>query len=82
EDLQTVLESTPDHVRGNYNLGVVYMQGRHDYDLAETYFAKVIELSGEEENYATIKTSAQSFLNQIELERNNLSDPSADGVVL
>ncbi|NTU89240.1 MAG: hypothetical protein HGA54_04935, partial [Actinobacteria bacterium] len=46
EDLQTVLESTPDHVRGNYNLGVVYMQGRHDYDLAETYFAKVIELSG------------------------------------
>ncbi len=40
-----MLESNPNHVNGNFNLGIFYWQGRRDLDAARDQMSKVIDLT-------------------------------------
>ena len=40
-----VLKTDPNHVQANFNLGLMYWQGRRDYKAAAAQFAKVITLT-------------------------------------
>jgi cytochrome c-type biogenesis protein CcmH/NrfG/rRNA-processing protein FCF1 len=44
QEIGRVLESEPNHVNGNYNLGVILLNGRRDLEGAKEQFTKVIEL--------------------------------------
>lgn len=76
------LEESPNDVEGNYYLAIVYMQGRRDLDNAEQLFNKVVELTKESPDLDAYRQSAQGFLKQIAAERERLSNPATDGVVL
>lgn len=80
--LVEALSQVPDDVRGNYYLGVVYMQGRQDLDKAEQQFTRVVELSQGDASHTEILTNAQLALKQIAVERDKLSNPTSDGVIL
>lgn len=45
QQVSRVLESEPDHIRANYNLGIFYWKGRDDLRAAVAQFRKVAELT-------------------------------------
>lgn len=47
QEVGRVLESDPEHLQANYNLGIFYWRGRQDYAGAASQFRHVIELSAE-----------------------------------
>ncbi len=47
-----VLRSNPNHLQANFNLGIFYWQGRHDYPAAEAQFQKVIDLTRNDSSQA------------------------------
>lgn len=58
------------------------MQGRQDLDKAEQQFTRVVELSQGDASHTEILTNAQLALKQIAVERDKLSNPTSDGVIL
>jgi len=47
-----VLRSNPNHLQANFNLGIFYWQGRHDYSAAQAQFQKVIDLTRNDSSQA------------------------------
>lgn len=45
QETARVLESEPDHIQANFNLGIFYWRGRQDYVAAALQFVKVEELT-------------------------------------
>lgn len=77
--LRTALSDNPDSINANYTMGLIAMQGKHDYDLAASCFQKTIDLCGDDASNETIKQSATSYLQQIKTESENLSNPESGG---
>jgi len=77
--LETALSEDPESINANYTMGIVAMQGNHDYDAAGTYFQKAVDLCGDDEANAAIRDSANSYLQQIQTESANLTNPESGG---
>jgi rRNA-processing protein FCF1 len=60
-----VLQSNPDHVQANYNLGIFLWQGRRDYKQAAAQFSKVIELTKDDPAQHSVREGAQALLQQV-----------------
>lgn len=80
--LQEVLDADNDNVEANYMMGLVAMQGTHDKDIATQCFQHVVELTMDDEAYADMRSSAQSYLDQLATEQETLDNPSSGGVAL
>jgi cytochrome c-type biogenesis protein CcmH/NrfG len=66
QEVARVLESDPNHVNANFNLGIFYLQGRHDLEAAADQMRKVIKLAQNDPNQHAAYSSAQVLLKQIE----------------
>ena len=65
ETLQ-VLKTNPDHVQANFNLGLMYWQGRRNYQAATDQFVKVIQLTNDGDlNAQGVNAIARQNLNAI-----------------
>lgn len=45
QEATTVLDSQPDHIQANFNLGIFYWRGRADYQAAALQFKKILPLT-------------------------------------
>lgn len=70
QEIGKVLEAKPDHINGNYNLGVVLLNGRNDIEGARTQFEKVIELTKNDPDQHAALKQAQSLLAQLDASEN------------
>jgi hypothetical protein len=68
QEVGTVLESNPEHVNGNYNLGIFYWRGRRDLQAASDQMRRVIELTQDRPGEHATLELARSVLDQIEIE--------------
>lgn len=69
QEVGKVLASDPNHVNGNYNLGVFYWQkGSPDYDAAASQMNKVIKLTEDDPQKHSIYQQALLVLQQITAE--------------
>lgn len=78
QEIGKVLEDNPNHVEGNYNLGVFYWRGRGDLPAAAAQYQKVIELTENSTNAAAhgIYQQAQASLQAV------IEQAAASGVAL
>jgi PhoH-like ATPase len=68
QEVGTVLESNPNHVNGNYNLGIFYWRGRRDLQAAKDQMQRVVELTENDSREHSAYELARNILAQIELE--------------
>lgn len=66
QEVGRVLESNPDHINANYNLGIFYLRGRGDIKAAKDQMEKVIRLTQNEPNQHGILQQATLLLKQID----------------
>ena len=69
QEVSKALEIAPGHLQANYNLGIIYWQGRQDYDRAIAQFEKVMDLTRDDVNNAAVYQSAQGAIAQIKAEQ-------------
>jgi tetratricopeptide (TPR) repeat protein len=69
QDTVYVLRKRPDHLQANFNLGIFYWQGRHDYPKATSQLEKVIELTASDTAQQAINADAKSKLAQVKKEQ-------------
>jgi tetratricopeptide (TPR) repeat protein len=83
-ELKTVLGHNPDHINANLNLGVMYMNTTpKQYQNAANQFARVIALTKENADLATINQHAQALLTQVEKDARAAGQPvTVDGSTL
>jgi len=74
-----VLARNPNHVNGNFNLGVFYWQGRRDLDAARDQMLKVINLTENDAQQRGVLTRANLTLQQIEAEIKGSNSPTSTG---
>jgi tetratricopeptide (TPR) repeat protein len=77
QDTVYVLQKTPDHLQANFNLGIFYWQGRHDYRSAEAQFNKVIELTKSDSQQQQVLKDAQARLAAVKQEESQATTRSA-----
>jgi tetratricopeptide (TPR) repeat protein len=65
QEVGTVLESDPNHVNGNYNLGIILWQARRDYQAAAEQMQKVISLTENDPQQHGTLQQANLVLSQI-----------------
>lgn len=68
QEVGKVLESSPDHVNANYNLGIFYWQGRRDLQAAADQMLKVIGLTENDPRAHATLQAARAVLQQIQVE--------------
>jgi hypothetical protein len=70
QEVGVVLESDPDHLQGNFNLGIFYWRGRQDYAGAASQFRRTIELAAatNEPHSGIVAEQAAAALVQLEEE--------------
>lgn len=66
QEIGKALELAPGHVQANYNLGVIYLQGRGDLEKAAAQFQKVIDLTTGDSKNQPVNQSAAAMLAQIQ----------------
>lgn len=70
QTINAVLQEDPAHVEANFNLGIMYWQGRGDYEAGIKQFERVVELT--EDSNSTqqqqVRASAESNIEQIMIE--------------
>ena len=66
QEVGTVLQRDPNHINGNYNLGIFYGQGRKDYAGAIAQMKKVIALTQNDPNQHFVLEQATTALAQLE----------------
>lgn len=83
QEISTVLDSDPNHVNGNYNLGIFFWQGRREYAAAADQMSKVIELTAADARQAAVNRQAQIVLEQIKKEATSSGRPldTTEGVL-
>lgn len=69
QQISKALEIAPGHVQANYNLGIIYLQGRQDYDKAIAQFKRVMELTKDDAQNQTVYKTAEGMIAQIEAQR-------------
>lgn len=76
QEATKVLETDPDHLQANFNLGIFYWKGRGDYAAAASQFNKVIDLTRDgDERARLIGRDASSTLEQVIQEAIQAGDP-------
>lgn len=67
QEATLVLETKPEHIQANFNLGIFYWRGRGDYKAAALQFKKVIDLTSTsgDAHAALIKQQAEANLQSI-----------------
>ncbi len=66
QEVGTVLEGDPSHLRANYNLGIFYRLGRGDTAGAISQFEKVLELAPEDDPHvADVRALSQQNLDEL-----------------
>lgn len=76
QEATKVIETDPDHLQANYNLGIFYWKGRADYAAAASQFKKVIELTQEgDEHTQLIGKNAAEALKQVTAEAEAAGEP-------
>lgn len=68
QEIGKVLEDNPSHVQANYNLGIIMLNARRDYDAAREQFQRVIDLTKNNPDQQLIGQQAQLLLEQVETE--------------
>jgi tetratricopeptide (TPR) repeat protein len=68
QDTVYVLRKQPNHLQANFNLGIFYWQGRHDYQAAESQFTKVIGLTKNDATQTAIYKDALARLAAVKKE--------------
>ena len=70
QEASTVIQTDPEHVNANFNLGVFYWRGRSDYQAAARQFMTVIDLLGgsSDPHDTLIDTNTRNNLKAIEQE--------------
>ncbi|MDO9557930.1 MAG: PIN domain-containing protein [Coriobacteriia bacterium] len=54
QEITKVLETEPDHIQANFNLGIFYWRGRQDYEAAALQFSKVEALTRDGDVHAQL----------------------------
>lgn len=65
QEVSKVLQSEPDHVNANYNLGIIYWRGQRDLKGAADQMRRVIEITQKQADQQTLNQHAQVLLEQI-----------------
>jgi len=82
QEIGHVLETDPNHVNANFNLGVILLNGRNDLDGAREQFVKVIELVKNDPDLHAIQKQSELLIEQIdETKAGGGSTESTQGVV-
>ncbi len=70
QTVTAVLQIDPAHVQANFNLGIMYWQGRKDYEAARRQFERVVELTRDatDPQLQQVGQTAQSNLDTIDAE--------------
>ena len=76
QEIGEVLKNNPNHVQGNYNLGVFYWQGRRDLPSAAAQYQKVLELTEKSADPHSIYQQAQAALQAV------IEEASSSGIQL
>lgn len=66
QEVAKVLESNPEHLNGNFNLGIFYYQSGKSLDKAKIQFEKVAALTGSNDDYHAINEQAKFYLDQVD----------------
>jgi len=78
-----VLETDPNHLQANFNLGIFYWRGRSDFAAAASQFEKVIELTqGGDENAQAVQQEARAALEQLRTEAEEAGETLPEGGTL
>jgi hypothetical protein len=72
-----VLQRDPNHINGNYNLGIFYGQGRRDYAAAIAQMKKVIALTQNDPNQHIVLSQATAALEQLQALASQSKDATA-----
>ncbi len=80
QEIGKVLESDPNHVNANFNLGVITLNGRKDPQAAREQFVQVVRLTANKPDQHLIKEQAQHLIEQIDKDLAG-SRSSTEGVV-
>jgi len=65
QEIGKVISDDPNHVNGNFNLGIFLAQGRRDYPAAAQQFEKVIKLTENDPNLHSTYQGALALLEQV-----------------
>lgn len=76
QEIGKVLARDPNHVNGNYNLGIILLQGRNDLQGAREQFQKVVDLTRDDSNQHAIFQQAGLLLQQIEASLESSAEPT------
>ncbi len=79
QEIAKVLEADPNHVNGNYNLGIILLNGRRDLKAAREQFTKVVELTKNDPDQHAIQKQAELLIRQIDKELSGSAE-STQGV--
>ena len=80
QEVRRVLQSQPDHVQANFNLGIFYWRGRQDLPSAAAQFRKVVSLTEAGDAHTQlIYNQAKANVAQIEQEAKAAGQPLPEG---
>jgi tetratricopeptide (TPR) repeat protein len=75
QEVGEVLQRDPNHVQGNFNLGIFYWQGRRDFEQASAQFEKVIRLTENDPSASGVNQQARIIIEQVRKEAESAGTP-------
>lgn len=76
QEATKVLETEPDHIQANFNLGIFYWRGRQDYEAAALQFTKVEKLTREGDAHSQlVNTESKANLEAVMQEAQDAGQP-------
>ena len=83
QEVGRVLEAQPEHINGNFNLGIFYWRGRRDLQAARDQMEQVIRLTeGGDTQAHVIQEQARVILTQITAEQSGETTETTSGAAL
>lgn len=80
QEVGKVLETEPQHIRANFNLGIFYWKGRQDLTAATAQFRKVVGLTAKGDAHSQlIGKDAKKYLEQIEADTKGTGTNQLEG---
>lgn len=80
QEIGKILESQPNHIKANYNLGIVLLNGRNDLQGAREQFSKVVALIGDDQEKHAAKAQAEMLVKQIDAKLAESTDTTQGAV--
>jgi tetratricopeptide (TPR) repeat protein len=76
QEVGQVLEINPNHIEGNFWLGVFYWQGRQDTTAALDQFRKVVELTKNSDAWHVLYEQTMMIIDELENSSTTVGDPA------